>query len=215
LLVQINWLCGNIVNTATGPAWFNYIYTFTCQSNWMVLIYLVALITTMFFDVNKKFYNFVRSRTLLTSVTVYISITFLVVVVLLDKIYNGTWSFVSGGATFYHGLSTIAMWLVFFFVPAADSKYTAWSLSVWKRVGITVIYPLAYVALTAVVGGFVKITNKGVQQWAFPYDFLNYKDGGIGVYIAYVLGLLVVFSFFSWGLYLFKQKIDKSYHGVK
>jgi hypothetical protein len=149
-----------------------------------------------------KLYHFTHSTALVTSVTLYISITFFVVIFILNSVIKGEYD-ETADYFIVHNLSPVYMWLIYFFVKT-EGKYD------WKKLLYTLIYPLTYVVLTAIVGGLVEIYDTETMKnvWAFPYAFLNYKNG-VGIYFAYVFGLLLIFSLFGYGLGKLKPKIDR------
>lgn len=184
--------------TARTEEQWRFFYAFTQQSNIIVLIWLILFGINTFKPTK---FNFVRNKTLMVAITVYISITFFIVAFVLDPFFAGKFQPAkSTGELILHNLTPIVMWIYFFIVKGEGE------LNI-KKTPLVLIYPLAYVVLNLVVGGTVKYLD-GTS--AYAYGFINPASygGNYFLFIGALLGLILIFSLFSILLSKLKNKID-------
>lgn len=178
---------------------WRFFYAFTQQSNILVLIWLVLFGVSSFGfpKLNKK----LRNKTLLTSLTVYMSITYFIVALVLDPIYTGAFNpLKNSNELWLHHLTPVVMWIYFFKVKGEGT------LNI-KKAPFTLIYPLIYVFLNLIIGATVTYEN---GNKAYAYDFINPNSyGNIFIFILVIIGLLIVFSLFTIGLTKLKLHIDE------
>lgn len=189
-------LISNFTNRSVDK--WRFFYAFTQQSNLLVLVWLVLFGISVFKfpDLNKK----IRNKTLMTSLTVYISITYFIVALVLDPIYTGKFNpLLSSSELWLHHLTPIVMWIMFFKVKGTSTIDV-------KKALLSLIYPLFYVVLNLIVGYTVTYDN---GDMAFAYDFINPNSyNNVFMLLVVITGLLVVFSLFTVGLTKFKLYID-------
>lgn len=189
-------LISNFTNRSVDK--WRFFYAFTQQSNLLVLVWLVLFGISVFKfpDLNKK----IRNKTLMTSLTVYISITYFIVALVLDPIYTGKFNpLLSSSELWLHHLTPIVMWIMFFKVKGTSTIDV-------KKALLSLIYPLFYVILNLIVGYTVTYDN---GDMAFAYDFINPNSyNNVFMLVVVITGLLVVFSLFTVGLTKFKLYID-------
>jgi|SRR5690625_3911424 len=190
-------LISNYTNR-TVDKW-RFFYAFTQQSNLLVLIWLILFGVSVFKfpKLNEK----IRNKTLMTSLTVYISITYFIVALVLDPIYTGKFNpLLSSSELWLHNLTPIFMWIMFFKVKGTSTIDI-------KKALLSLIYPLAYVGLNLILGYTVTYDN---GDMAFAYDFINPTGySNVFIFLLVVIGLLIVFSLFTVGLTKFKLYIDE------
>lgn len=190
---------------SVDPWWYYFVF-FTYQSNYAVLIYFILYIISIFCPKYKKLYSFTHNRFCISAITLYITITFLVVLALLDPIYNAEWDIVDAGVC--HSFCPIAMWFLYVFCPTNSKCTYSWKKKeLWIDVGYLLIYPVLYLVLVLVL--------HATTGCRFPYGFLDYETNGIGSFIGYFIGLLICFSLLGIGLLFLKQQIDKKIYADK
>ena len=173
---------------------WRFFYAFTQQSNILVLLWLAGYGLCAFSKrpIRRVFHN----RILITALTVYISITFFIVALVLNPVYAGAWQPLSTSAEFLtHNMTPVVMWLYFFIVPGEGTLKA-------KHAGLVLIYPLLYVAANLLIGANVQYLN---GQAAYAYGFINPNSyPNLLVFAGVILGLVLVFVVF--GLLLIKLK---------
>lgn len=182
---------------------WRFFYAFTQQSNILVLIWLIMFGISVF--VKTPLEKFVRNKVVMTSLTVYISITYFIVALVLDPIYTGAFNPVSSSSELWlHHLTPIVMWIMFFLVKGEG-------LLTIKRALASLIYPLIYVVLNLVIGSSVKYLD---GSSAYAYGFINPESygGNYLILLVVIIVLLGIFSLFTVGLTKFKIYIDQEYH---
>lgn len=198
LFILINSLAGMNIDR------WRFFYNFTQQSNILLLVWFVLLALYLITD-NQKL-KWTKNRILMTALTVYISITYFIVALVLDPIYAGNFNPVNGGGELWlHHLSPIAAWVVFAIVPGEGELTT-------KKALLSLIYPLVYVGLNLIIGATVTFAG---GEPAYAYGFINptasgMYGGNILIFIIAILALLLIFSLFTVGLAKFKLHIDKT-----
>lgn len=181
---------------------WRFFYAFTQQSNILVLLWLIGFGLSAF---GVKRFDFVRSKILMTALTVYISITYFIVALVLTPIYNGMFNPVSnGGELWLHHLSPIIMWLYFFLVKGKGT------LSI-KNALLTLIYPIVYVIVNLILGATVLYAD-GTAAYAYGFIDPNSYGNNYLIFGLVILGLLIVFSLFTVMLTKLKNYIDTNYH---
>lgn len=183
---------------------WRFFYQFTQQSNILVLIWLVLFGVSVF--VKTPFEKFVRNKIVMTSLTVYISITYFIVALVLDPVYTGAFEPLSSSSELWlHHLTPIMMWIMFFLVKGEG-------ILTIKKSLLSLIYPLLYVVLNLIVGSTIKFLD---GSSAYAYGFINPESygGNFLILLVVILVLLGIFSLFTVGLTKFKNYIDSEYHG--
>lgn len=184
----------------TSERW-RFFYAFTQQSNILVLIWLILFGISRFIKIDKM--NFLTHKLTLISLTVYISITYLIVAFVLNPIYTGSWNPLKNASELWlHHLTPFVMWLFFFFVKGHGEVKPLRAL-------YALVYPFAYVVLNLVLGFTVKYENGNP---AFAYGFLNPASYGNNafIYIIVILVLIVVFGGFTLGTTYLKNTLDNT-----
>lgn len=187
--------------TARTAEHWRFFYAFTQQSNILVLIWLLLFGISTFVKV--PYEKIIRNKTLMISLTVYISITYFIVALVLDPIYLGKFNPTSSASELWlHHLTPIFMWIIFFLVPA-NSETTK------KKALLSLIYPLIYVVLNLIIGSTVTYLD-GSKAYAYGFINPNSYNGNYFILLIVILGLLGVFSLFTLGLLKLKNKIDST-----
>jgi len=184
--------------------YWRFFYQFTQQSNILVSLWLILLGLSTFFKW-EKIYNFIQQKMVLIAVTLYISITFLIVLFVLNPFYMGLWDPFSSTTEFMlHHASALVMWVLFFMIEGKGDL-------VYKKVLFTLIYPFFYVILNLVVGYNVTYYT---GEKAFAYAFINPNtyNNNMLIYISVLLVLILIFGGFSLSLVSFKKYINRIYH---
>lgn len=180
---------------------WRFFYAFTQQSNILLLIWFILFGVYAF--TNKV--TFVKNRILMTALTVYISITYFIVALVLDPVYAGVWiPTKSGNELWLHHLSPIIMWIYFFKVKGEGN------LNV-KNALLSLIYPFIYFIFNLIIGAnFTYLDGKK----AYAYSFINPDTYGGNYFILslLILGLLFAFSLFTFTLTKLKLYVDENYH---
>lgn len=181
---------------------WRFFYNFTQQSNILLLVWLILFSLSIF--KYKGLNNLVRNRTLLIAISVYLSITYFIVALILQPIFTGSFNPVSDGSELWlHHLSPIFMWFYLFFVEGTGEIKPRKSLYV-------LIYPLLYVFINLIIGSTTTFSD-GTP--AYNYGFINPNNYvNIFVFIGVILGLLLVFSLFTVLLTKFKNHVDNTFH---
>jgi|SRR5690554_2899792 len=193
-----------LVNSFSGRTedHWTFFYTFTQQSNILVLIWFVALGSYLITGNDKL--KFSKNRVLMTALTVYVSITYFIVALVLNPIYTGSFNPVSDGNELWlHHLTPFMAWIVFAIIPG-EGELTV------KKALASLIYPILYVVLNLIVGATTTYSN---GDKAYAYDFINptasgMYGGNILIFIIAITFLILVFSLFTVGLTKFKIFID-------
>ena len=179
--------------------YWRFFYQFTQQSNIIVATYLSLLGFSIWFE-KDKLYQTLSKKSVLIAVTVYISITFFVVLFILNPFFTGSWNPLSDTYEFFlHQLSPIVMWIFMYYFKGTGTLSD-------KQVLYIVIYPLIYIVLNLVMGF---TTNYLDGEPAFAYQFINPNTyGNLFVYLMVLLLLFLVFGGFALGLIRFKRHLD-------
>ncbi len=156
---------------------------FTIQSNILVAIYFIL-------SLFPKFEKSVKFRSWFGAVVVYISITFLVFVTMLQAIWHPT-GFGLVGSILNHyltPLSTIAVFVIY----RRDYSFSKQNVKSW------LIYPIIYMVFL-LVHGFV--------TGDFIYPFFDINTIGIFDFLLIYLLIMTLFFILSFGsIYLTKKK---------
>jgi len=153
-----------------GAMLFRY---FTIQSNFIVALYFGLRCTTRFTD-NKRF------EAMLGGVAIYITITFIVFMTMLDPIYNPE-GLNLVGSTFSHYIVPILV-IIYMIHYRFDYNFVMKDILKWM------IYPICYLGFMIVYGS---ITN----DYLYPF-FQVSKIGVVGLIIV-ILIMLIFFLFVS------------------
>lgn len=195
----------NLVSNLMGRTeeHWRFIYAFTQQSNLIASLWLILLGLSTFANWSTV-YKMMTHKVVLTAITVYLSITFFIVLFVLDPVYLGEWLPFDGNFEFlFHNATTLIVWLYFFLIPGHGK------LEIKDTVKV-LIYPFIYVLVNLLLGYSVTYLN---GEPAFAYGFINPNTYGGNwlIFLIVVLALIVIFSSFSIGLILFKKRINQLY----
>jgi hypothetical protein len=184
--------------------YWRFFYQFTQQSNILVSSWLILLGLSTFFKW-EKINRFVQQKIVILAVTLYISITFLIVLFVLNPFYMGLWDpFSSTVELMLHHASAIVMWILFFLIEGFGELN-------YKKILYTLIYPFLYVILNLVVG-YSMTYHTGEDAFAYGFINPNTYNNNMFVYVLVLIVLVLIFGAFSIGLAKFKKHIDKIYH---
>ena len=183
---------------AGAPAW-RYFYMFTNQSNLLVLAWLVMYGIGCFVD--GRFRRWSRNNTFMVAVTVYISITFLIVAFVLEPVYDGTFDPLAG--FFTHFSTPIIMWFFFFAVRGTGEVR-------YRKALFILIYPFCFVILNLIIGATVTgADGKG----DYAYGFINPNTyPNIAIFVLVIVALTLIFGSFGMLLIKFKKFLGKHYY---
>lgn len=186
----------------TGMHWWQFFYYFTQQNNMLIVLWSLAFGLSSFLKW-ERVYRFVSQRIVLIALTVYLSITFIIVALNLNSIFDGEWLPFSTSSEFiYHNFSTIYMWIMFFFIKGQGQVKP---ISAWW----VLIYPFVYFLVHTVIGLTLTFRNGNP---AFNYPFINPNNYASSFYIGWVLlviALTGIFGVFGLGLIRFKNYLDR------
>lgn len=186
----------------TSEHW-RFFYAFTQQSNIIVLVWLIIFGITAFKP--SKVGDFVRNNTVMIALTVYISITYFIVALVLDPIYAGAFNPLKNSSELWlHHLSPIFIWVMFFLTKGVGTINLKKSL-------FSLIYPLLYVVLNLIIGSTIKYED-GTSAFAYGFINPNSYGGNYFIFIGVILGLLLVFSLFTVLLTKLKTYLNDNYH---
>lgn len=178
--------------------------TFTIQTNILVLIFFsLALIN--YFKKN-KFQTINHGRFKFT-VTIYITITFIIFWVSLFKILIATTDFSNSidlmnfVNTFLLHLFTPTIMVIFYFITSGTIKW-AIKPTLTKTLPIAISYLFVYLTYILIKGTFVgQIVNKNEIDYSYPYFFLNVKES-LGTFFMY-LGIILALFLVLFAIYYF------------
>ena len=184
---------------------WRFFYYFTQQSNILSMIWFFLFGISAF--CGKPLYHVVRNKTLMTAITVYMSITFFIVLFVLTPVTEGKWEpFADAGEFILHNGTTIMMWLYFFLVRGTGHSKVRACLYV-------LIYPMIYVVVNLIVGATTTYQN---GKAAYAYAFISPDSyGSIGVYIGVIAGLILIFALFGLALIKLKVCVNRRYFDEK
>lgn len=175
------------ISLATDRLSFYYAF-FTTQTNYMVLIYLFALLL----EHKVKKNNTPTNKIIFLAITVYITITMLVFWVGLFTIKGERNQYSDP----YNLVKTIIMHLIMpivmiscFFLTSGNEKYNLkehHKLYLW----FILFYPAFYLVYIMIRGNLRWNENYGEQS--YPYPFLNYHQNGIGFLILAIIAILIL-----------------------
>ncbi len=194
-------LVSNFTNR-TSEHW-RFFYAFTQQSNILALLWLTVFGITAFKP--NKLGEFVRNNTVMIALTVYLSITYFIVALVLDPIYVGQFQPAKSSSELWlHHLTPIFVWVMFFLVKGAGEVN-------FKKSLLVLVYPLFYTVLNLVIGSTVKYED---GSKAFAYGFINPASygGNYLIFMGVILGLLLVFSLFTVLVTKLKVFLTNNYH---
>lgn len=198
-LIYAMLLTFSLISNFTGreSEHWRFFYAFTQQSNIIVLVWLVIFGVTSF--TCSKWNAIACNNTLIIAITVYISITFFIVALVLTPIYNGTWNPVKSTAELlHHNLTPIIMWYFFFLVDGVGSIQ-------YKKALYILIYPILYVGANLAIGANVTYLD---GKPAYAYGFINPNNyPNLFIFALVFVALIVIFTLF--GVLLIKIKLNQ------
>jgi hypothetical protein len=161
---------------------------FTTQTNIFCAIWMLLFSFTIFIR-NKKYVQIIKNKSLVNSLMLAITMTFLVVALWLNPIWKGSWIEGTSGSLFYtHMLTMVIMWMIFM-LSKFEGKYN------WKLNFSALIFPLAYFLFCGLVSWFI-------SGWV-AYDFLDPSTFGntknCVTWIIYI-GVIMVLSGVFYGV---------------
>ncbi len=175
---------------------WNSLSTFTIQSNILVLVFFVLVIINHFKKNKFPTINYGRFK---FTVTIYITITFVIFWVSLFKIlitttdFSNPIDFMNFVNTFLLHLFTPTIMIIFYFVTSGIKKW-AIKPTLTKTLPISISYLFIYLTYILIKGTFVgQIVNKNEIDYSYPYFFLNVKAslGTFFMYLGIILGLFL------------------------
>jgi hypothetical protein len=198
----------------TGNDGWSFFYYFTYQSNILVMAWLFAFGITRFVGKNSKVSKFLTHHITMIALTLYMSLTFLTVALVLGNhsILSGVYvNEINSTGFFTHWLTPIIMWVFFIFVPGHGKLEVK---SILKRLPYLLIYPLIYVASNLIVGELTVWTEgTAAGKPAYAYDFLNpHVYANIGIYICVIVGFAAALFGLGVAMIFMKKKLFKSYY---
>lgn len=152
---------------------------FTLLSNLLVVIYFWILFSLNKLDNKNSFKRW------LGAVTVYITITFIVFFLFLQPTYTPV-GFAKASSILCHYVTPV-LTIGFMIYYQKDYKFNFKDILYW------IVFPIVYVVFVLVYGGFT-------GDYFYPFLQLNYL--GVTKFILNFIGLLVFFSFLSFGIVL-------------
>ncbi len=191
--------------TARSQEHWRFFYAFTQQSNILVLIWLLLFAFGVFKPT--KLNHFIRNKVTITSLAVYISITYFIVALVLDPVYKGTFHPVKSSSELWlHHLTPVVMWFYYFLVKGTGEASIKKSL-------LSLVYPILYFGTNLIIGA---VANYADGSPAYAYGFTNPANySNYFIFILFILALIAVFAVFTVGLAKFKTYIDTHYHDAK
>lgn len=190
--------------TAREAEHWRFFYAFTQQSNIIALIWLILYGVNSF--VKLPIDKFINNRLLITAITVYTSITFFIVVFVLNPVFAGQWQPLESSSEFFlHNATPVVMWLFFFLVPGLGKTKPIQALYI-------LIYPIIYLFCNIAIGmNFTYLDGKP----AFAYGFTNPANySNILFFAAFILVLIGIFALFGLALMQLKKKINRDYFDI-
>lgn len=167
-LVLMFLLLDNIFWYARHSQAWRVLYMFTNQANLIMMFWLFWFGITRFIRKDSKFKRVASAPLTVASVTLYITIVFLVVALVLSPFYRAAFAdHLVGILIFTHLVSTVVMFAFFFLVREGDVK-RAWLASVYM-----LLYPLTFLVMNFAIG---------FTTGSFSYDFMdpsNYPNAGL------------------------------------
>jgi len=159
----------NLISTADLEVFFSY---YTHQSNLIVLVWVSIAIIFQELKPDQKFFSgIVRG-----AITLYIFITFLVFVTLLETgTSTGIYAYTNFGLHYYLPLAMLVDWIL----TESHREYK------WKYCIIWFVYPLFYVSY---------VTIRGLLTGSYPYLFLDLDalgPEGFAMWVGILAGLFV------------------------
>ncbi len=198
--VTLSFILINNFAARANEKW-RFFYAFTQQSNILILLWFILFGVYSFTGKAK----FVKNNILMTALTVYISITYFIVALVLDPIYKGAWIPVKSGSEFWlHHLTPIMMWLYYFLIKGEGELSPVKSL-------LSLSYPFVYFLFNLILGATATYLD---GSKAYAYFFINPDTygGNYFILLLVIIGLLLVFSLFTFLLTKLKLYIDRHYH---
>ncbi len=185
---------------------WSFFYYYSYQTNILVTTWLL-LYSLSVFRGWKKLYDFVTLRVVMTSLSVYMAVVYLIVIFILEPLFQGLWIPLAGEhAPFLHITTPIVMWMYYFLIPGHGSVKPVQVLYIE-------IYPFLFLLSNLIIGATVNF-NDGTP--AYAYDFINPGTySNVFGFILQMVFLLVFFSLFGLGLLRFKKYINNAYFGIK
>lgn len=181
---------------------WRFFYAFTQQSNILCMIWLFLFGISSFKQ--GELYKKLTNNTLMTSLTVYISITFFIVLFILDPVYQGIWNpLKSTSELFLHQLTPVMMWIYYFLIKGNGTMN-------YKKMMYILIYPLLYFGANLWIGGNYNYLDGSA---AYAYNFANPNNyGNWFAFLGFIGVLVLIFFIFGVILMKFKQYLEKEYY---
>lgn len=178
------------------PVW-QFFYAFTQQSNIICWLWFICFGLGAFGIA--PLYRLATNNTLIVALTVYISITFFIVALVLDPVYTGAWEPMTHNKEFImHNATPIIMWLFLFLTPGHGPMRNRNSL-------VILAYPLLYLIANLFIGANVNYIDGNA---AYAYNFTNPSTyPNIGMFIAFMVALVAIFAAFGWGLMALRRRV--------
>jgi hypothetical protein len=185
------------------PYPWQFFYLFTFQNNMLVALWLWLFGLSSFFGWT-KIYQFVTKKIVLITLTVNIAIVFLIVLFVLNPVFQGQWDpFESSSEIITHNATPIFMFFMFFLIRGNGTLKNIHALYV-------LIYPFVYFIIHTIIGSTLFFRNGNP---AFNYGFINPANyPNIFVFMIVFVLLVAIFGAFGWVLIQFKKFLEENYY---
>ena len=213
LLAYVAFLYGTFMVFTLISSYFSYesdqwsfFYYYSNQTNILVTAWLLLYSISVFRGMN-RLYHLVTQRVILVNLTVYMAVVYLIVIFILDPLFQGLWVPFGGVyAPYLHVFTPIVMWMYFFLVPGHGSVKPIQALYVY-------MYAVFFLLANFVIGATVRFEDGTA---AYAYDFLNPNNyASIWGLVAQIVFLVVFFGLFSLMVLRFKGYVNKAYYGLE
>lgn len=185
---------------------WNSLSTFTIQSNILVLVFFILSIINFF---KKNRFSTINQGWFKFTVTIYITITFIIFWVSLFKILIATTDFSNSidlmnfVNTFLLHLFTPIIMIAFYFITSGTKRW-AIKPTLTKTLPISISYLFIYLTYILIKGSFVgQIVNKNEIDYSYPYFFLNVKESlrtffmYLGIILILFLALFFIYYYYN------------------
>jgi len=181
-------------------AWWGFFYMFTNQSNMIMMMWLFLFGITMFTVKDSRIKRFATHPTVVAGITLYISIVFLVVALVLTPFYRAMYAdHLTGVLMFTHLISAVVMFAFFFFVRTG-------AVQTFKRALVMalllLVYPLSFLLLNLAIG---------LPTGDFAYDFVDPSSySHVALYIVTLLAFTIAFWILGVAILLVQRALKKN-----
>ena len=205
IFVMINSAVGYFI--ALKSEGWAFFCMFTYQTNFFIMLWLLCFGITRFKWTHSRFSHFVTNRNLMTALTIYITLTFFIVALVLDPLYKNRFNPVEQSGFFTHNLTPVIMWLYFFLVPGHGKIR-------YRNIPYILIYPAAYLILSIIIGASITMTQgQFAGQSAYAYGFIDYNTyPHVAVFVTVLMLIGAALAGLCFLLMRFKKFLIKHYY---